>query len=353
MPRGAAFAGAAALLVAASGCERPAPVGPLLFVRDAGGRSAVMWAAAGPAEALPQPVRVAVAAAHSFSAPAGPAGAPPLLIASNDGPEGHEERLWIIDPDKGPRPVGPGYVRLRNPAWTADGRAVVVEAAISGFSDLVRVTLESEEHRPLTELPSGAFTPTVAPDGLVVFVSATEGDLDLYSVPATGGPIRNLLRATGEDLNPTWSPDGERLAWIAARGGGLGLSVMDRADWAPRSLWTATGQQEVVPDQGLGWSPDGALVAAPIRFDNNACIAIFEVSTGEMLRGPGGASPCAAGVEQGLAWAPDGRGLITSRSVSGDADLVLIPARGGAPTTLVGGPTADWLPRWLSPAVRP
>ena len=77
MPRGAALAlvGTASLLVAAAGCERPAPVGPFLFVRDAGGRSAVMWVAAGPPEALPQPVRVAVAAAQSFSAPAGPRGA--------------------------------------------------------------------------------------------------------------------------------------------------------------------------------------------------------------------------------------------------------------------------------------
>ena len=337
-----------ALLAAGLGCERSAPVGPLLFVRDAGGRSVVMYLPAGPPGAPAAPIALPVPGDQAFAAPAGPPGAPLLAIGSTEQADGHEERLWIVDLEAGPRALGRGYARLRSPAWAADGQSVVVEASSAGFSDLVQVSVVDGAHKPLTDLPSGAFTPAVAPDGTVAFVSGPDGDLDLYTVPVGGGPIRALLRAPGEDLNPTWSPDGRRLAWISSRGAGLGLSVMERGSWAPRALWTPTGQGEAVPDQGLGWSPDGALIALPISEKDRVCIAILDASSGQVLRGPGSARPCPPGVEQGVAWAPDGRGVLTSRSLAGDADLVLIPVREGEEQRWMAGPGVDWLPRWLS-----
>ena len=55
--------------------------------------------------------------------------------------DGHEERLWIVDLEAGPRALGRGYARLRSPAWAADGQSVVVEASSAGFSDLVQVSV--------------------------------------------------------------------------------------------------------------------------------------------------------------------------------------------------------------------
>lgn len=337
-----------AALGGAAGCDRPPEIGPLLFVREESGRNALMWSPAAALGAAPPPRALRVPGDQAFAAPAGPAGAPLLALSSTDGPDGHEERLWIVDPDGGARAVGPGYARLRSPAWAADGSAVVVEGAVTGFSDLVAVQLHDGEHRPLTALPTGAFTPAVAPDGTVAFVSGPDGDLDLYTVPMAGGPIRPLLRAPGEDLNPSWSPDGAQLAWISGRGGALGLSVLGRGGGEPRALWAPTGGAEAVPDQGIGWSPDGRHLALPVRVHERVCIAIFDVDSGAVLRGPGAARGCPAGVEQGLAWAPNGQGLITSRSSGGDADLVYVPLGSGEDQAVSSGPGVDWLPRWLS-----
>ncbi len=336
--------GALALGIAA--CGGPPTLGPVHFVRGDGPAARPMRLAAAPLGAPPAVVELPAPEGAAFPAPAGPPGAPSVLIGTREGPGGHEEQLLRVDSSGALLPLGPARPRLRAAAWAPDGRALVVEAALRGFSDIAVIDLGSGEQRPLTDLPEGAFTPSVSPQGLVAFVASTVGELDLYAVPLAGGELRPLLRAPGEDLNPTWSPDGRHLAWISGRGGVLGVSILQLADLSVRALYVPANQgAEVVPDQGLAWSPDGRRLALPVRAADRSCITIFDVQTGAQLRGPGKGG-CPPGREEGVSWAPDGGLLLTARSLGEDSDIIAISGEGEGEWVVLGGPGIDWLPRW-------
>lgn len=335
-----------ALIAMALGCGRPPTVGPVRFVRGDGPGARTMQLAAHPLGTPPPAELLGPADAVHFPAPSGPPGAPTVLIRVGESPAGHEEQLLVLEADGRLRTLGPARPRLRAPAWAADGGHVVVEAALSGFSDLAVIDLATGGHRPLTDLPGGAFTPHISAQGLVAFVGSTNGELDLFAVPLSGGPTRPLLRAPGEDLNPTWSPAGSHLAWISGRGGVLGLSVLQLADLSVRAVYVPRqAETEAIPDQGLAWSPDGRRIALPLRHQERSCIGIFDAETGQQIRGPA-AGGCPPGREEGVAWSPDGSMVLTARTVNGDSDLIAVAADGQAEWLVLGGPSTDWLPRW-------
>ncbi|MFN8589291.1 MAG: S9 family peptidase [Candidatus Eisenbacteria bacterium] len=66
---------------------------------------------------------------------------------------------------------------------------------------------------------------TLSPDGreIVYAASASAGldaieSTDLWSVPATGGPVRDLVRRPGMDDRPRFSPDGRWIAFLSREG---------------------------------------------------------------------------------------------------------------------------------------
>ncbi len=138
--------------------------------------------------------------------------------------------------------------------------AFVLAAAITGAS--------AAEKRPFTiedfyrvRVPSSV---RVSPDGKTLVYVLQARDLargkentDLYWVPAAGGEARRLTHTddTGES-SPRWSPDGQRIAFVAKRGAQQGIWLLPADGGEARSLVTlSTGVGDLV------WSPDGRHIA--------------------------------------------------------------------------------------------
>ncbi len=92
-----------------------------------------------------------------------------------------------------------------------------------------------------------------SPDGkTLVFTGQRDGEYDIYSVPAAGGPEVRLTTATGLDDGPEYSPDGQHIYFNSTRSGTMQIWRM-KAD--------GSDQQQITNDEFNNWfphiSPDG------------------------------------------------------------------------------------------------
>jgi Tol biopolymer transport system component len=107
------------------------------------------------------------------------------------------------------------------------------------------------------------FDPAWSPDGgRLAFVAAgPAGSLDLQTAAPDGSGLRTLLHV-GRDVQiaaPRWSPDGRRLALVYAPHNARWsrLELVDAQTGRVRGLTAAKGHS----DTGPAWSPDGRWLA--------------------------------------------------------------------------------------------
>ena len=108
--------------------------------------------------------------------------------------------------------------------------------------------------------------PAWSPDGTeIAFVSAHQGQADLYVYSLTGGEIRRL---TDDELNaawPTWAPDGKRLVYHGVRYFGTGAGPNDTG------LWVVSSDAEGPPRR---LSPDDRYEEIEVWLDDEQALTL-------------------------------------------------------------------------------
>ncbi len=97
------------------------------------------------------------------------------------------------------------------------------------------------------------------------------------------GAVLGLIRESKFDWDPTWSPDGETLAWVSVRDANLEIYTVpltDDVDFANANRLTRSSAR----DWYVAWSPDGTQIA----FNNNEGgienIYLMDVATGDVTQ---------------------------------------------------------------------
>ncbi len=123
----------------------------------------------------------------------------------------------------------------RMPAFSPDGALIALFQTSKGpHGDYWVVPAEGGQARRLTFDDSFGGAPAWTPDGgFIVFPSQRAGSLTLWKVPAAGGEPEPILMGTGEDTEPEISRDGRRLIYTNTRNNYM-LTITD----------PATGQQQ-------------------------------------------------------------------------------------------------------------
>ena len=171
-------------------------------------------------------------------------------------------KLGVLDLETG-QLIGDWIEKAIHPAWTPNSGELSYVIEEGGYG------IGQEIFTPLT----GAFFPfdtggppvsdlDWSPNSKFLAFSAVGGhsaDVIVYNVEAStsDNPVVTIL-TEGADISPTWSPDGDYLAFISFLKGGL--SVM-RTDGSEQKQLTEYDVSQALSLHSPTWSPNGAKIA--------------------------------------------------------------------------------------------
>jgi Tol biopolymer transport system component len=152
------------------------------------------------------------------------------------------------------------------PAWSPDGSRIAFAAHDGDGQRLFVMNADGSDVRPITDadgywVTGGAWSPDGTRIGFTGSLFDDKGELassDIFTVRPDGSDLVNVTQtpaAKDDEVGPTWSPDGSRIAFNKTSGRGTVLIVRNLADGTERTI------TEGHVDDGPTWSPDGSLIA--------------------------------------------------------------------------------------------
>jgi TolB protein len=163
----------------------------------------------------------------------------------------------------------------------------------------------------------------------LLFTQAREyNDLEIYTTPDDGSNVKPLTSNSVDDLQPSWSPDGTRLAFVRVRGRSADIWVMN-ADGSEQRLVTRNGFDP-------GWTSDGNRIV----FSRYVGPTVEPYSTYAVTVSSGKEEMLVPGGYHG-APSPDGTRLAFLRGPLGE--LVIASADGSGAMPLTPADTTDSL----------
>ncbi len=159
----------------------------------------------------------------------------------------------------------PEIVSVLSPVWMPDGRSVVFSGlADNGMSDLYQVTVPGGELTRLTADTYQDLDPSPSPDGdRLVFASdrtagGEAGAINLFILDRDSGAMRQVTAGPWVDETPVWTRD-DRIYFTSSRGEVLNVWSMDTLGRGRRESSAWSGAFDAVP------VPGGGLVAGSFQ----------------------------------------------------------------------------------------
>jgi tricorn protease len=153
---------------------------------------------------------------------------------------------------------------------------------------------------------------SVSPTGVRV---AVEAHGEILTVPAKPGAMRNLTNSPGAmEREPSWSPDGQSVAYFSDAGGLYALHVASQKgaeDTGPSAVKTYKLSDEPAYYYKPVWSPDSRKITF---YDNRLNRFLLDVATGRVS--PVGEPDVYGGfvrTQRAVAWSPDSKWLVYPR----------------------------------------
>ena len=246
-------------------------------------------------------------------------------------------------------------------AWSPDGRELIY----SMQGSLWRQRIGSDEATQLTAGDGYDYQPDWSRDGRFVVYSTYRRDaIELWLLDLTTGATTPILANGAVNVEPRWSPDGSRLAFVSTsyegrwhifiapfRDGEIGTPARiteDHDSGLPRYYYS-------VWDHYLSpsWSPDGR----ELTFVSNRGHVWGTGGIWRMAAGPAASAREIRDEETTWKarpdWSPDGRRVVYSSYLGRQWNqLWLVPAAGGDPFQLTYGDFDATAPRWSPDATR-
>jgi len=240
---------------------------------------------------------------------------------------------------------GSNEVRLpfqaNNMEWSPDGTKVVYQFG-RPTPDLYVYTFETGKSEVVVENPSFDGDPSFSPDGRrIAFVSGRDGNPEIYVQDLDGSNLHRLTDHPARDAFPTFSPDGTQIVFNSNREDeNLDVYIMNADGSGVRRLTTWQSDEEEFPGC---WSADGTkifLISNRSGKDNLYVMNVEPFAPSEILKD--------ASVDlQFPTFSPDGATILfQAEAEDKSGELRLFDIKSGRVSTLLKTTTGDGYPKF-------
>ena len=266
--------------------------------------------------------------------------------------------IYVMDADgENPRNLTNNRDNDWWPSWSPDGKRIVFVSERDGNREVYVMDADGENPRNLTNNPNEDWYPSWSLDGKrIAFMSLRDGHIidgrptfEIYVMDVDGGNPQNLTNDRNDDRYPSWSPDSQHIVFVSQRPGHFKskflityeIYVMD-ADGQNEQRLTENRQNDFYPS----WSPDGERIAfeSDRKGDfENPEIYVMDADGGNQQK-------LTENRRSDLqpAWSPDSKRIAFVSWRDGNSEIYVMDADGKNPQRLTNNPHDDVSPAWLN-----
>jgi TolB protein len=147
---------------------------------------------------------------------------------------------------------------IQTAGFTPDSRRILYAASLNGWENICIADVTGGNMNQITHVRAAEVSPEVNPkNGTdVLFISGRSGLEQLWRMNIDGSGVERVSNGEGYVANPSWSPNGQTIAFAWTRGpepGAYNIFIMDLVSKQPNQLTSNSGKNE-----HPWWAPDGA-----------------------------------------------------------------------------------------------